>query len=53
MARSAEQLKPGTLLNGRYQITRPLGRGGMGTVFLAEHLQLQSILATIDSVVEK
>ncbi|MCW3054359.1 MAG: Serine/threonine protein kinase [Chthonomonadales bacterium] len=45
MARSAEQLKPGTLLNGRYQITRPLGRGGMGTVFLAEHLQLQSILA--------
>lgn len=45
MATSAEQLKPGTLLNGRYQITRPLGRGGMGTVFLAEHLQLQSILA--------
>lgn len=45
MATSAEQLKPGTLLNGRYEITRPLGRGGMGTVFLAEHLQLQSILA--------
>ncbi len=45
MATSVEQLKPGTLLNGRYQITRPLGRGGMGTVFLAEHLQLQSILA--------
>jgi serine/threonine protein kinase len=45
MATSSEQLKPGTLLNGRYQITRPLGRGGMGTVFLAEHLQLQSILA--------
>lgn len=45
MATSAEQLKPGTLLNGRYQITRPLGRGGMGTVFLAEHLQLQSTLA--------
>lgn len=45
MATSAEQLKPGTLLNGRYQITRPLGRGGMGTVFLAEHLQLQSVLA--------
>ena len=45
MATSVEQLKPGTLLNGRYQITRPLGRGGMGTVFLAEHLQLQSVLA--------
>ena len=45
MATSVEQLKPGTLLNGRYQITRPLGRGGMGTVFLAEHLQLQSTLA--------
>ncbi len=45
MATSAEQLQPGTLLNGRYEIVRPLGRGGMGTVFLAEHLQLQTTLA--------
>src|SRR5579872_3857482 len=28
------------LLGGQYRLLRPIGRGGMGTVFLCEHLQL-------------
>ncbi len=33
-------LQPGELMdNGRYRINRPLGKGGMGAVYLAENLQ--------------
>ena len=39
------ELKPETVLNGRYQILHPLGRGGMGTVYLAEHLTLETEVA--------
>src|SRR3954463_14862158 len=28
----------GQILDGKYQMTRELGRGGMGTVYLATHL---------------
>src|SRR3954467_8699578 len=42
---SGEQLEPGTLLNDRYRILRVIGRGGMGTVYQAEHVRLDTILA--------
>jgi serine/threonine protein kinase len=42
---SGEQLQPGTLLNDRYRILRVIGKGGMGTVYQAEHVRLDTILA--------
>jgi predicted Ser/Thr protein kinase len=46
----AEQLLAGRykgffLLGGQYKVLRPLGRGGMGTVFLCEHRQLDRLVA--------
>ena len=38
-------IEPGTVLAGKYRIERPLGRGGMGVVFLAEHLELREHVA--------
>lgn len=34
------ELEPGTVIRGKYRIERKLGRGGMGTVYLAEHIML-------------
>jgi serine/threonine protein kinase len=33
------------MLNGRYRIMRALGKGGMGTVYMAEHVRLDTIVA--------
>ena len=40
-----EVVKPGDVVDGRYTIERPLAEGGMGTVFLAEHLLIKRKLA--------
>src|SRR5262245_17643961 len=46
----AEQLLAGRfkgffLLGGQYKVVKPIGRGGMGNVFLCEHLQLNRQVA--------
>ena len=38
-------LRPGTVLEGKYRIERPLGAGGMGVVYEATHLHLQKRVA--------
>ena len=38
-------ITPGTVLKGTYRVEQELGRGGMGTVFLATHLGLEKRMA--------
>jgi serine/threonine-protein kinase len=38
-------IREGRVIASRYQIERPLARGGMGSVWVARHLQLESTLA--------
>lgn len=40
-AMSSELFPAGTIIDGRYRITRPLGQGGFARVFEAEHVQLE------------
>jgi len=39
------ELAPGQIVHGKYRIVRKLGQGGMGVVYLAEHLMLGGQLA--------
>lgn len=39
------QLEPGAVVGGKYRIERALARGGMGSVWVARHVQLGSTVA--------
>ncbi len=41
----APVVKPGDTVEGRYRILKPLDEGGMGTVFLAEHVLIKRKVA--------
>src|SRR4029453_3338356 len=36
---------PGTLIDGKYEIERQIGQGGMGTVFPPRHVHMDAIVA--------
>lgn len=38
-------MNTGTVIDGRYRVLKPLGQGGMGSVFLVEDLELEKRLA--------
>jgi serine/threonine protein kinase len=42
---ASRDFDPGTVIRGKYRIERLLGRGGMGAVYLAEHLLLGRLRA--------
>ncbi|HNG17718.1 MAG TPA: protein kinase, partial [Candidatus Obscuribacter sp.] len=42
---AASRLAPGMLVDGKYRLLRPLGQGGMGVVWLVEHVMLKRELA--------
>ncbi len=44
-ADAGPSIEPGTILLGRYQVDRLLGRGGMGSVFVGRDLKLERAVA--------
>lgn len=47
-----KQLNPGTVLNGRYEIARRIGGGGMGAVYLAKDRNLGDASRAVKEMVE-
>src|SRR3982751_139082 len=41
----SKEFQPGDVVDGRYRVLRTLADGGMGTVFLAEHLLIKRRVA--------
>jgi len=39
------ELRPGTVIAGKYRLERPISKGGMGSVWLADHMQLEAPVA--------
>lgn len=51
-APTVKQLDPGTVLNGRYEIARRIGGGGMGAVYLAKDRNLGDASRAVKEMVE-
>lgn len=49
---SVKQLEPGSVLNGRYEIVRRIGGGGMGAVYLAKDRNLGDAPRAVKEMVE-
>ena len=41
----SDVLKPGDIIADRYRVVAPIGRGAMGMVYRAEHVQISKVLA--------
>jgi Serine/threonine protein kinase len=49
---TSKTLEPGTLLNGRYEIVRRIGGGGMGAVYLAKDRHLGDAPRAVKEMIE-